>query len=274
MMKTTDIRRTFARTSDPLPRHEEYELIRRWQQEDSDAAARDQLIEANLRFVVDIAQEFSGLQHTDTHEMATIGAHGLLEAANRFDYTSGNKFITYAVWWIRQTMRDHANRNGSTIRLPINILDQLRRISQHCVEQEKEQGRTISLVEAAEAVGASDYQLAAHPLWDRTGHGYMSLDVPDEDGKNAYDYLHNKDAIDPAEELARNEQHQTLRALVKNLTSREQEVIAAYFGLDNRPPKTLEQIGQMLGLTRERIRQIKDKALAKLNQWGQQDLAE
>ncbi len=257
-------------TIDPIPREEEYELINRWQQH-QDQAALSRLCKANLRFVTEVAKEFlrTSLEKTDLPELAAIGATGLIEAANRFDTSKGFKFISYAVWWVRQAIQKHFADNSTTIRLPVNVRDALGRLVRSQAQQQQIIGRRVSLNEAAENAGLPAYAVRAYPLWEGGGH-YLPLDQSaNEDDRSPADFLADPRAVDALKETLAGEQVALLAGLLDRLDARSRRILVIYFGLEGHAPKTLEQIGQSMGITRERVRQIKEVALARLKRWAE-----
>ena len=257
-------------TIDPIPREEEYELINRWQQH-QDQAALSRLCKANLRFVTEVAKEFlrTSLEKTDLPELAAIGATGLIEAANRFDTSKGFKFISYAVWWVRQAIQKHFADNSTTIRLPVNVRDALGRLVRSQAQQQQNIGRRVSLDEAAEHADLPAYAVRAFPLWEGGGH-YLALDQPvTEDDRSPADFFADPGAVDALAETLAGEQVALLAGLLDRLDARSRRILALYFGLEGHAPRTLEEIGQSMGITRERVRQIKEVALSRLKRWAE-----
>jgi RNA polymerase primary sigma factor len=244
--------------STPLSPSQEADLARRIRS--GDEAARNQLVEANLRFVVSVAKEYQNRGLT-LSELISAGNLGLLTAAERFDETRGYKFISYAVWWIRQSILQTLMEQ-STVRLPVNRLDMLAKISR-TYEALQQDGSAPSLEKVADALGYSQEKIE-QTLVDN--QPIRSLDAPFENGQERclLDYLCDENQLSPEEEVLRYTLKEDIDSALSGLSRREAEVLRLYFGLTNEPPLTLDQIGAYFKLTRERVRQIKEIALSKL----------
>jgi len=243
----------------PLSRSEEAELVRRARQ--GDELASQQLVQANLRFVVSVAKNYAnhGLSFI---ELVSEGNYGLMEAVKRFDETRGFKFITYAVWWIRQAILKALAEQGKIARPPMSQLNDLQKVEKQSSLLAQRLGRDPTLEEVAASAKIS-LDRARNAL--ETGQRDLSLDMPVYPGEE--DSLLS--IFDPGtssleEDLERDHLNQALRAGMKVLDAREHHIIRAYFGLDGCAPLTLEKIGEGLGLTRERVRQLRDRALEKI----------
>ena len=246
-------------TSQPLSRDREVELASRIQ--DGDEAARDELVQANLRFVVDVAKNYQN-RGLDLSDLISAGNLGLMTAAERFDGTKGYKFISYAVWWIRQSILQSIAEQGRLVRLPFNKLGLLREISR--LVQKNPSERDPSIEDIAEKLGVPvrdvfDTLTTAKPL-----HSLDEVDT-EEDKPALINALADPDQPPPDKGMWRNWAKTQLSTVLDTLHEREQYVLRLYFGLDGNRELTLEDIGDLMGVTRERVRQIKKRALEKLN---------
>jgi len=243
--------------STPLAPVEEAELAARIRA--GDEFARNELVEANLRFVVSVAKEY---QHRGLAlvELISAGNVGLITASERFDETKGYKFISYAVWWVRQGILQ-ALMEQSTVRVPVNRLDMLSKVSR-TYEALQQDGPVPSLDKVADTLGFSREKVE-QTLVDN--QPIRSLDAPFEDGEERclLDYLSNEE-LNPEDEALGFALREDIDCVLSGLNEREAEVLRLYFGLLNEPPLTLDQIGVRFTLTRERVRQIKELALSKL----------
>ena len=227
-----------------------------------DRQALDRLVKANLRFVITIAKQFQG-SGLPLKDLINEGNLGLIRAALRFDETKGNKFITYAVWWIRQGIIQAIQDHARLIRLPQNKLSALHNISrtQQILEQELE--REPSLEEIAEYLETDRAHLRT--IADSASK-ITSLDRASHDMKPGYLFkiIENEEVEKPDSEILKRALKRDIRRALSTLSQREAEVLRAYFGIDREKPQTLEEIAENYRLTRERIRQIKERGLAKL----------
>ena len=245
--------------SHPLTMAEEAALALRIHQGDEEA--RNALVEANLRFVVTIAKEYQN-RGLAMPELISIGNVGLITAAERFDETRGFKFITYAVWWIRQSIRQ-ALMEQSTVRVPINRIDMINRVARTSDDLRQREGNS-NPGEVARILGYSEekvQQLLATPQ-----SLCCSLDATisgEEDGA-MIDQLSDDNQLSPEEVILDESRRDNIRLVLESLNERESEIVKLYFGFEGGQTLTLEQIGQRFDLTRERVRQIKERALAKL----------
>ncbi len=251
--------REIAKT-DLLTREQEVELADKIQQGDKNA--RSLMIRANLRLVVKIAQDYSnyGLPLSD---LISEGNIGLMKAVERFDPEKGGKLSTYAAWWIKQGIKRALANQSKTIRLPVHMVDKIsrmRRISNMLAEA---LGRDPTDSELAEELGIPRNKLA---MLKQASQRPASLDAPlgDEDSSDYSEIIGDEKALDPALALQNNDMHGQLDDLLDSLDERETRIIGARFGLDGQKPLTLEEIGVEFGVTRERIRQLQNVALAKM----------
>ena len=251
--------------SKPLSREREVELAERIN--DGDMEARNELVQANLRFVIEVAKNYQnrGLSFPD---LISAGNLGLLTAAERFDGTRGFKFISYAVWWIRQSILQAVADQARTVRLPLNKLSQLREISE--AARRLGQGREGGEPNADEI--ADDLDLSMHDVVNTmlSARSVRSLDATlgSEDERNLLDTIADSAQGPPDSLLDAEFVRGQIDRILANLDGREEYVILRYFGLDGDEPLTLDQVGDQLGVTRERIRQIKERALSRLRQAG------
>ncbi len=251
--------REIAKT-DLLTREQEVELAAKIKK--GDKKARSLMIRANLRLVVKIAQDYAnyGLPLSD---LISEGNIGLMKAVERFDPEKGGKLSTYGSWWIKQSIKRALANQSKTIRLPVHMVDKIsrmRRISNMLAEA---LGREPTDSELAEELGIPRNKLA---MLKQASQRPASLDAPigDDDSSDYSEIIGDEKALDPALALQSNDMHGQLDDLLDNLDERETRIIGARFGLDGQKPLTLEEIGVEFGVTRERIRQLQNVALAKM----------
>jgi RNA polymerase primary sigma factor len=246
-----------------LTKEEEFELARRIREGDKEAL--DKLVNSNLRFVVSVAKKFlnQGLSYMD---LIAEGNIGLITAAKRFDERREFRFISYAVWWIRQAIQKAIAEQTNTVRLPINRSQQAQKIKRMSQRLEQQNQRKASDQEIAEAMSLdlrkmAQIQAASRPL--------VSLDQPlYDDDVTLADTLSDPDEQTPDEGFVTGELMQELADAMELLTPREREIVSRYYGLGAEETASLETIGQDINLSRERVRQIRNQALAKMRQHG------
>ncbi|CAN1551582.1 MULTISPECIES: sigma-70 family RNA polymerase sigma factor [Lacihabitans] len=231
---------------------------------DGDQLSLERLTKANLRFVVSVAKQYQN-QGLSLGDLINEGNLGLIKAAQRFDETRGFKFISYAVWWIRQSILQALAEQSRIVRLPLNRVGSLNKISKTFSELEQKFEREPSPEELAEVL-----EISANEVVDtmKISGRHVSVDAPFVQGEenSLLDVLENDTEIRPDQELMNDSlRREVLRAL-STLTQREAEVIMFYFGLNGEQAMTLEEIGEKFNLTRERVRQIKEKAIRRLRQ--------
>ncbi len=244
----------------PLTRSQEFELFTR--SKAGDEAARQQIITANLRFVVSVARDYKdyGLSLV---ELISEGNVGLLEAVKRFDETRGFKFITYAVWWIRQAILKALAEQGKIARPPMSQINDLQKIEKETSALSQILGRSPTHTEIAEHVDISAQRTRNAMVVSQQDISFDAPAYPDEDTPLQAVFASPEEA--GIEELfEENEMHMTISNCLLVLDERETMIVRAYFGLGDSEPKTLEEIGHDLGVTRERIRQLRNRALDKL----------
>jgi RNA polymerase primary sigma factor len=243
-----------------LTPEEEIDLARRIKKNDQDALER--LTKANLRFVVSVAKQYQN-QGLSLGDLINEGNLGLIKAAKRFDETRGFKFISYAVWWIRQSILQALAEQSRVVRLPLNRVGALNKIGKAFSNLEQEYEREPSASEIADELEMTPYEVSDTL---KISGKHLSLDAPFNQGDDnrLLDVIED-DQQEPPDDLLLSE---SLRIEVKRalttLSEREAEVIKLYFGLDREHPLTLEEIGEKFSLTRERVRQIKEKAIRRL----------
>ena len=244
-----------------LSREQEQQLARRIRK--GDKSALDQLVKANLRFVVSIAKQYSN-QGLPLEDLINDGNLGLIKAAHRFDEKRGYKFISYAVWWIRQAMLQSLAEHSRIVRLPLNRAGTLYRIGKASRQLDQELGRAPSAKEIAKRLKLSEEEVEGTMHIANT---HVSLDDPyssDQDDTSLVDYLEDDNARMPDEETYERALSDDMEKALGTLSERERLILSMYFGISGEEPLTLEEIGKELGLTRERIRQIKEKAIVRL----------
>ncbi|HIG27588.1 MAG TPA: RNA polymerase sigma factor RpoD/SigA [Verrucomicrobiales bacterium] len=243
-----------------LTRQEEVELASRIKKGDQEAT--DNMIKANLRLVVKIARDYEryGLPLLD---LISEGNIGLMKAVERFDPEKGGKLSTYAAWWIKQSIKRALANQSKTIRLPVHLVDKISKMRRISAKLLEELGRDPTDAELAEALDVSPAKLtqlrtvAIRPA---------SLDAPigDDDSNNFAEIVQDENAETPYEQLEEKTVNRMLGEMIKTLNERESMILRFRFGLDGGTQKTLEQVGQKFGVTRERVRQIQNMALSKL----------
>ena len=227
-----------------------------------DAEALDKLVRSNLRFVVSVAKKYQN-QGVSLSDLINEGNLGLIRAAHKFDETKGIKFISYAVWWIRQAILQALAEQSRIVRVPLNRAGTLDRIGKRSSALQQELGREPTIDEIAEGMDIPKDEVAKTLAISRS---HLSLDAPltpVEDNK-LLDYLADEDSPGPDDQTFERALSNSIEEVLKTLKEREAKILRLYFGLDSQEAMTLEEIGGLLGITRERVRQIKEKALARL----------
>lgn len=243
-----------------LTPEEEIELARRIKKNDQEAL--EKLTKANLRFVVSVAKQYQN-QGLSLGDLINEGNLGLIKAAKRFDETRGFKFISYAVWWIRQSILQALAEQSRVVRLPLNRVGALNKIGKAFSNLEQEFEREPSPSEIAEELEMTPYEVSDTL---KISGKHLSLDAPFNQGEDnrLLDVIEDEHQQPPDEVLMRESLRIEVQRALTTLSDREAEVIKLYFGLDREHPLTLEEIGERFNLTRERVRQIKEKAIRRL----------
>jgi RNA polymerase primary sigma factor len=242
---------------------EEIELARRIRQGGPEGeAALEKLVKANLRFVVSVAKQYQN-QGLSLGDLINEGNLGLIKAAKRFDETRGFKFISYAVWWIRQSILQALAEQSRIVRLPLNRVGALNKISKKFSELEQRYEREPTAAEMAEELEMNINEIAETM---RISGRHLSIDAPFVHGEESrlLDVIPNESQPPPDAQLIHESLCHEIHQALATLPDREAAVIRYYFGVDGCPQLTLEEIGERLGLTRERVRQIKEKAIRRL----------
>ena len=249
---------------DLITAEEEVELARRIRQ--GDRAALERLTKANLRFVVSVSKQYQN-QGLALPDLINEGNVGLIKAAERFDETRGFKFISYAVWWIRQSILQALAEQARIVRLPLNKIGNINKINRAYSELEQKFERPPSADELAEFLNCSPEEVK-QSLAQNGRH--VSMDAPlvegDESSSSMYDVMVGDSLPSPETNLVLESLRSDIRRSLTSLTSRESEVVSMFYGLEGKTPMSLEEIGVKFDLTRERVRQIKEKAIRRLKQ--------
>jgi len=247
---------------DLITADEEVELARRIRE--GDRLALERLTKANLRFVVSVSKQYQN-QGLSLPDLINEGNLGLIKAAERFDETRGFKFISYAVWWIRQSILQALAEQARIVRLPLNKIGTINKINRAFSELEQQFERPPSAEELAEYLECSTEEVK-QSLSNSGRH--VSMDAPlvdgDESSSSMYDVLLNDSLPGPDKELVVESLRKDIERSLSTLTQREGDVVRLYYGLNGKHPMTLEEIGERFDLTRERVRQIKEKAIRRL----------
>jgi RNA polymerase primary sigma factor len=245
---------------DLLTPDEEVELAKRIKE--GDQIALEKLTKANLRFVVSVAKQYQN-QGLSLGDLINEGNLGLIKAAQRFDETRGFKFISYAVWWIRQSILQALAEQSRIVRLPLNRVGSLNKISKTFSELEQKYEREPSPEELAEVLEVTTAEVVDTL---KISGRHVSMDAPFVQGEenSLLDVLENDSEETPDQGLMTDSLRREVQRALSTLTQREADVIALYFGLNGEHAMTLEEIGEKFSLTRERVRQIKEKAIRRL----------
>lgn len=245
---------------DLISADEEVELAQRIKA--GDKIALERLTKSNLRFVVSVAKQYQN-QGLTLPDLINEGNLGLIKAAQRFDETRGFKFISYAVWWIRQSILQALAEQSRIVRLPLNKIGSINKINKMYAYLEQAHERVPSAEEIAKELDMSVNDVKESM---KNAGRHISMDAPLVEGEdsNLYDVLRSGESPNPDRELMHESLKTEIERALETLTPREADVIRLYFGLGNQHPMTLEEIGETFELTRERVRQIKEKAIRRL----------
>ena len=243
-----------------LPVEEEVELSQKIRK--GDRRALDKLVRANLRFVVSVAKQYQN-QGLSLPDLINEGNVGLIKAAEKFDETRGFKFISYAVWWIRQTILQALAEQSRIVRLPLNQVSAVNKITKAMTKFEQEYERKPSADELAELVNELPEKISDSL---RASGRHVSVDAPFIEGEenSLLDVMTNPDSPMADKGLVSESLSTEIDRALGVLNEREKQIIERSFGINNQPEMTLEEIGETFGLTRERVRQIREKAIRKL----------
>jgi RNA polymerase primary sigma factor len=245
---------------DLITADEEVELAQRIKV--GDQTALEKLTKANLRFVVSVAKQYQN-QGLTLPDLINEGNLGLIKAAKRFDETRGFKFISYAVWWIRQSILQALAEQSRIVRLPLNKIGSINKINKMYAFLEQENERPPSAEEIAKKLDMTVNDVKESM---KNSGRHVSMDAPLIEGEdsNLYDVLNSGESPNPDRKLLHESLRIEINRALETLTPREADVIKLYFGLGEHQPMTLEEIGETFDLTRERVRQIKEKAIRRL----------
>ena len=239
---------------------EEVELAQRIRE--GDQAALDRLTTANLRFVVSVAKQYQN-QGLKLPDLINEGNAGLVKAAKRFDETRGFKFISYAVWWIRQSILQALAEQARIVRLPLNKIGSINKINKAYSHLEQAHQRPPSAEEIAKEL---DMTVSDVKQSMKNSGRHLSMDAPLKEGEDSslYDVVKSGESPNPDKDLMNDSLNVEVNRALNTLSQREADVIRLYYGISNEQPMSLEEIGETFGLTRERVRQIKEKGIRRL----------
>ncbi|MCU4166678.1 sigma-70 family RNA polymerase sigma factor [Carboxylicivirga caseinilyticus] len=227
-----------------------------------DNKALEQLINSNLRFVVSVSKQYQN-QGLSLPDLINEGNLGLIKAAQRFDETRGFKFISYAVWWIRQSILQALAEQARIVRLPLNKIGSINKVNNAFARLEQDYQREPTAEEIASVLEIAPKEVGEAL---KVSSRHLSMDAPlkkDEDN-TLYDVLLSSDFISPDTQLLDDSLRKEIERSLATLSTRESDIIKLYYGLNGEPPYSLEEIGKLFNLTRERVRQIKEKAIKRL----------
>lgn len=227
-----------------------------------DMKAMDKLIKANLRFVISVAKQYQN-QGLNLPDLINEGNIGLIKAATRFDETKGFKFISYAVWWIRQSILQALAEYARVVRLPLNKIGSINKVNRTFYELLQRYSREPGYEEIAKEMDIAPEDVK-HAMMNSERHVSMDEPLDDDNKRNMYQLLINKNTLSPEKNLLKESLLEELKSVLATLPKREAEIIKMSYGIDLPHPYTLEEVGRHFELTRERVRQIKSRSLKKL----------
>lgn len=239
---------------------EEVELARKIKE--GDQMALEKLTKANLRFVVSVAKQYQN-QGLSLPDLINEGNLGLIKAAQRFDETRGFKFISYAVWWIRQSILQALAEQSRIVRLPLNKIGTINKINKAYAFLEQEYEREPRADEIANLLDITEAEVK-DSMRNSSRHLSMDASLTQDKDNNMYDVMKSEESPTPDKGLLYESLKMEINRTISTLPQREADIIKLYFGLDSKHPMTLEEIGEKFDLTRERVRQIKEKAIRRL----------
>ena len=232
--------------------------------------ALDQLVKANLRFVVSVAKQYQG-QGLKLSDLINEGNLGLVKAAKRFDETRGFKFISYAVWWIRQSIMSALAEQSRIVRLPLNKIGNISKIKKVYSKLEQQNERIPTYVEIANEL---DTTVSSVTLSMKNSGKHLSMDAPFKEGEdsNLYNVLQSDESPRPDKKLMKESLSTEINRALDTLTYKEAKVIKMFYGLENHSASSLSEIGETFDLTRERVRQVKQRAIRRLQNKSKTDV--
>ena len=253
---------------DLITAEEEVELAQKIKR--GDQRALEKLVNANLRFVVSVAKQYQN-QGLTLPDLINEGNFGLVKAAQRFDETRGFKFISYAVWWIRQSILQALAEQSRVVRLPLNKIGSINKINKTFSYLEQAHERPPSAEEIAEELGLSVSEVKQSL---KNAGKHISMDAPFAEGEdsNLYDVISASETPMPDSELVKESIREEIGRVLETLSEREADVVKLYYGIGQSSTMTLDEIGNTFDLTRERVRQIREKAIRKLRKSAKNDL--
>ena len=253
---------------DLITAEEEVELAQKIKRDDQ--RALEKLVNANLRFVVSVAKQYQN-QGLTLPDLINEGNFGLVKAAQRFDETRGFKFISYAVWWIRQSILQALAEQSRVVRLPLNKIGSINKINKTFSYLEQAHERPPSAEEIAEELGLSISEVKQSL---KNAGKHISMDAPFAEGEdsNLYDVISASETPMPDSELVKESIREEIGRVLETLSEREADVVKLYYGIGQSSTMTLDEIGNTFDLTRERVRQIREKAIRKLRKSAKSDL--
>lgn len=239
---------------------EEVTLAKKIKKGDEEALSK--LIKSNLRFVVSVSKQYQN-QGLTLPDLINEGNLGLIKAAQRFDETRGFKFISYAVWWIRQAILQALAEQSRIVRLPLNKIGSINKVNSAFAKLEQEFQREPTAHEIADILDMAPKDVREAM---KTNSRHLSMDAPlvSEEENTLYDVMLSSDSSSPDSNLLDESLQREISRLLSTLSARESDIIKLYYGLGGEPPYSLEEIGKLFSLTRERVRQIKEKAIKRL----------